>query len=303
MNTQYTHQTNRVTARRENNISRSLVFPFLAGAAALLLITNSLNATPVVSWGGNTVTNQVNLVLPTPTDTGATRTWEYDFDTPLLQTSEAYSGLPIYGALQNISGQASPANFSVARIENSGTNDVIRIRGNNNLTGETNIISGLIFFKPELESGQTISFATGGSMTLAANTSGTSPRRVRMAVLNDGIWYLSATENQAGFAIANTATELWGTWGPTGAPLSSAPIVFNITGLTFTNIEAVGVWFNLGRPNVGGGEQGRLDISSFLVDATVIPEPSVAALLFLAAFGIVFGRSAFRKTARSLRSK
>lgn len=262
----------------------------LMGIASLFFITNNLNADTIISWDGDVVTNHVNLILPTPVDNGQIRTWEYDFDTPILSTSGAYSGPEIFGVLQNLSGKGYATNFSVARIENSGTNDVIRIRGNaDTLSGETNIITGMIFFKPDVESGDTVSFTASSSMTLGASVPGGSPRQIRMSVLNDGVWYLSSSSNSGGFTISDASAEMWGVWDPTITPLSytsNPSITYDTLGSTFTNIQAAGLWYTSGR--AGPSQEGRLDVSGFLVNATVtpIPEPSTGGILLLIMVGL-----------------
>jgi hypothetical protein len=265
-----------------SRLMKTLAVAVLASVFAASAARSAL----IIDFGGNMVSSNQNLVLPTPTNDGDTRYWEYDFDTPISPSSSVYSGIPFYGVLQHTSGTGTAANFGRARV-GSGSIGEIEIRGSAHGTG--NFITGLVFFKPELNPGESVAFMPGDSITMSNHTFTTNPgnpRRYRMAVLNDGGWYLSASSypgNQTGFGtftIADAAAEMWGAWDPTTVPLdptNDPSGSYTTLGSTFTNVEAVGVWFAFSGSST---QEARFSLSGLQVNATtVIPEPHTLGLL------------------------
>ncbi|MBE2205131.1 MAG: PEP-CTERM sorting domain-containing protein [Chthoniobacterales bacterium] len=287
MNNPSNNYTNPVPGSLQPSVSphRTVrLFPKILVTAALgLLLANATgNAATLVSWGGDYLTTSLqNFVLPTATDNSGVRTYEYSASTAIDPGSGVYSGPKFYGALQNNSGTSTPADFDASRvIDNSGTNQ-IRVWGNTPSAGITNTITGLIFFKPTLNIGETASFGVSDQLNMTISMTGAS-RLARFAVLNNGQWYLSDDNFTANGAKSITPNgEMWGAWNPTGAPLASTPGSYTTNGSTFTDIEAVGYYFNISNT----GANSRIDLTSYTATGTVVPEPGIVGLLACAGMG------------------
>lgn len=246
-----------------NNIRTTLQTSLIA---VLLSWATSVPGAVIIDFGGDMVTGNRSFALPDPVDDGNIRIYPYDFDTPISPTSSDYTGILFYGVLQNESGKATPANFTRARITNNGANDELDVWGNSDADeGVSNIITGLIFFRPELAVGETVEFLSGDSISLTASIPGGDPRRTRIAVLNDGVWYLSDSSSHGSLEVEDAANELWAEWDPTAIPLPEPPEAYGTAGADFQNIEAVGVWFASGRED----SNGRFYLREFKVHATV----------------------------------
>lgn len=264
----------------------------IATLAFLVTPTEKTHAATIIAdWGGDYVSASRGFVLPTATDTGTTRTYNYSSSTAISPAS-AYapptgkSGT-FYGALQSAATGPGAAlqSFNAARIFNSGTTDYINVQGDLAAAGATNFttISGLVFFKKadflnSLNTGS-ITFDSTSSFTMDIRTStGTSARLVRMAVQDGSQWYLSnSSRASAGtFSIANLSSQNYGAWNITSssAPLPSAPGTFATAGSTFTDIQAVGFYFDVPQND---GNRPVLSINSFSL--TAVPEPSSILLL------------------------
>lgn len=97
-------------------------------------------------------------------------------------------------------------------------------------------------------------------------------RAVRMAVLNDGVWYLSQ-ELRTGmtrFEILNASAAMWGAWEELkGAEsLPAVPVIFATSGSELTNIQAVGFYFSALASEANGA---RLEMDNFKASALVTP--------------------------------
>lgn len=109
------------------------------------------------------------------------------------------------------------------------------------------------------------------------NNSGSLPKTVRFAVLNDGTWYLSSSfANAAGiFSIANLASESFGVWNSPGStPFGAVPATFPTAGSTLAKIQAVGIYFLSSRDNSG---LAQCMLQSLVVSATSAPLSPVHA--------------------------
>lgn len=88
-----------VPLKKFTHVLPALIFPLaMAGWQAA-------HADAVVSWGGNMVSANTNLVLPSPTDNGGIRTWKWNTGSPNISPNSGYTGQPFYGALQIDAGE------------------------------------------------------------------------------------------------------------------------------------------------------------------------------------------------------
>ena len=151
-------------------------------------------------------------------------------------------------------------------------------------TGVFSGFQGLMFFKKEdfsNYSSSPISFnsSSNASITISQQSAMSGTRGTRFAVLNDGTWYLSNTVRTAGITSSTTitindlSTETWAAWSPLGTVLASTPSSYTVAGSTFTDIQAVGFYFDIGRT----GNLSSLDVTNITFNA--IPEPTTWALL------------------------
>jgi hypothetical protein len=126
-----------------------------------------------------------------------------------------------------------------------------------------------------------------------------STKEIRMAVVNDGIVYLSQTTfSTANSTLADASLELWGAWDPSGAPIPAGPTSFTTLGSTFTNIQGIGFYGN-GTYTSTNTSQARIVATSFMANATIttVPEPTTEALMGLSAVGMVLYVKRRRKLA------
>lgn len=267
------------------NIGKCLRVAAIAGASAFLFTnTDKANATLIVDWGGDYVTSDSPLNVGTPTTGSGWITHHYSFTNAINP-----DGPTFYGAfsLENGSGTGTPA-FTFLDLSESAVGDRVRIYAtamSGSLTAR-----GMVFFKKEdfLNGGSNgiVTFDENSSLTINVTSSGGNTRQVRAAVyaLVDGEWnwYVSLT-TKAGttsYVFSDLANEEWGLYNINS---SMAPLPNALTGssnyqpFVFDDIGAVGIFFNY----VRNTENGALSLyfNSLEVNATVIPEPSSAALV------------------------
>ena len=255
-------------------------------------LTNILcGATIGVNWGGSSlVTETQSLILGSPSDSGGIRTYT-DAGIPITPSAPVYTGQKFYGVLQNQTG-STPQNLAEAAIVNTVSKDSLTIRGatydSSNPIARS--ITGLIYVKKEdflngLSSAEKIEFSAGSTLSLTIDAfvaGGTgSARMARMAVLNDGLWYLSQTyvSNTGVFSISDPTTEKWALWNPSGAPLATTPSVFTHLGSEFEGIQGIGFYFLDSFAMASTTAQPVFRVDSFQASFASIPEPSTVSLL------------------------
>lgn len=261
----------------------------LAGVAALSLA--AAEAATIVSFGGDMVSGSyVDLVLPPPEDNGGVRTWPYSAEFAISPPT-SYTGPEFFGALQNAPGDGVPASFPAARITDNVAVDELRVWGNAVTAGQTGVVSGLIFFKPDVEPGSTVTFAESSSlsMTFSMTSSSGANRNVRFAVLSGGVWYLSEmTKNDGGGTLSmnDPLAQLWAAWDPAAVPMGAAPSSYGVYGSEFGEIDAIGLYFYVPRKDAN---DPRFALQSFTGDAVVTPVPEASTVGLLGAALAVYG--------------
>ncbi len=272
----------------------------VAMAAALWMgsLSCAMAQTLVVNWGGKYLPDGVtsatldygsHTVVDTPlTGTSVRRNWLYSPTVKLSPSPSQYIPAPgrsgtFYGALQNIDSRGGYT-YSRARVDANGASDTLYLWGSDPGAGQTSKITGLIYFTAEdflgAESGQTFSLATTNSFSLQGSMAGDS-RRLRFAVLNAGVWYISNTSFGSGtsWTLNNAANDLWAVWDPTGGELqnilNNSALDFSVSGESLLNIQAVGFAYELTR----GTNSPRLSIDHFQVELMAIPEGKTATLM------------------------
>lgn len=230
---------------------------------ALLCLGQSAGAaTPIIEWGGIMAPANSNLVFADHTDSDDTRMWK-NTEEPLHVESR------MYGILQNRSGTTTPENFAIARIVHDAGGDYLQIHGNG---AEGNAIAGLIFFKPDVPAGSTISFDKDSSLEVNIKKFLLNPRLMRLAVLNNGVWYLSKyfETGVTEFKVSNAADTMWGAWEELkdAESLPEPPMSFTTSAAELTNIQAIGFYFSAA---AYGNNGARLEIAGFNASALVTP--------------------------------
>lgn len=264
----------------------------------------SLQSATLVDWGGDYVSSYTGLDTPEPATGGGWITYNYSDTTPISP-----AGPTFYGAISLVdsSGTGTPA-FTSDRfgIQDVAAGDQLRIGAS---AGATTLnMRGLIFFKKEnfLDGGSTgtVNFSEGGSISLSTSTSvGANPRQFKAAVYalvgGEWNWYLSASTAATSIDISDPALSLWALYGidASTAPLNAAPggAAYTVSGSSFEDIGAIGFYFNFNQTD----NNMAFFMTSFEVNATVIPEPSTAALLGIGALLLGFGRNYKRDSLHS----
>lgn len=283
------------------NFCKSVRPGLLLGVLLMTILgTTGLKAATVVNWGGDYISAAtVNLQTGTTVDTGATKTYLYS-TTNAKSPASGYTA-PVgksgtfYGAFETTNGSGGTATMSAYRIEDNVAGDRIKIWGQSSASAG-NTVKGLIFFEQGdyLAAGDagTVTFDVSSTMSLNVNTF-TGNAGARMAVFSGGKWYLSqAVATSTGlFSMSNLSAASWGEWAINSAtaPLNAPPTTFATLGSSFTDIDAVGFYFELTRD----ASSARFEADAFSVNAvvTAVPEPSVVGLGGLAALmGLIYRR-------------
>lgn len=267
------------TPERRIHLPISLSHCLIVLVLTLCAITGA-SADTIVDYGGtNLVTANQNGVLPSPTTTGLKRTYPLNLANAITPAS-GYTGSAVYGAFETEASTGSAVNAGLQWANNAAGD---RINSFATWSTGTLTLSGLVCIKQAdfiaLNNGN-VRFDATSSMTanvFLLNNSGSLPKIVRFAVLNDGTWYLSSSSNNAAgtFSIANLATESFGVWsGPASTPFGAVPTTFTTAGSTLTNIQAVGIYFLSSRDNSG---LAQCMLQSLTVSATSAPPSPVSA--------------------------
>lgn len=252
---------------------KKALLPILSCIAAVGIA----NAATIINWQGDYVVNTGTLAIGSATASGTTNTWQYS-SSVAKSPSSSYNGTVFYGAIMNDS-LGGPQGLTQAQLVNNAAGDRITIGSNNSQTNQ--LIRGLIFFKKEdfssLSEASNITFDSTSSITIVnAGSSGTYT--LRAAVLDGTQWYVSQTA-QTSFSgtlsIADASSANWGAWDPTGAPIADDPSTFTTVGSSFTNIQAVGYFFEAFRSS----GTNSVSTSTSQITFLAIPEPSTWALL------------------------
>lgn len=245
-------------------------------------------ASPIVFWGGDYVSGTTGFNLPTPVDSGNTRTWAYSDQNPLTPTSgysaPAGQSEDFYGMLQSTSFDGA-SDFIAANFADNIDGDFFRLTQNNA------IIEGMFFFVKEdfLNGFDAVTLSlTGLTGKIGVREVTADSAAIHFAVQHDGNWYLSESSTAASgsFEVADLGVGNWGAWDPTGAPFDSAPTTFDVAGSTLNDVEAVGFYFTAER----GTQQVRLAFDEF----EVIPEPGTLGLLAMGVLGVAALRRRLR---------
>lgn len=263
----------------ENKILR--ITGLLCGLA--FFFAASAHASQIVNFSGLYSTNGYTyFVLPTPVDSGGTRTWKYSDTTPITPAAN-YTGPAVYGAFQTQTTNGVPENMSwqtsLLKDGYSTTNTKLWAGGNS----ANSTLTAMFVFKPTVDLGQTVSFDATSSINyfLTAGSQG-----ARFVLNNGGNWYISSNSMTLG-ASTNKLTgnsllnSTWAAFDPVGvAPLPTFPASgYNSLGSSFDNIQGIGIYFNGARTD---GFATYASLGGFTVDAAVVPEPESVALLLIA---------------------
>lgn len=266
---------------------KKLIYLFLGIVTAGSLAT----ADVIVHWSGDYVSANNNLVLPSAIDDGGYRTYAYSVTTP-ISPSSGYTA-PVdrndnfYGAAQVFNSAGTPTSFALARIGNdttSGNNlDFIQFTGPS-INGN---ISGLVFFKQaDFLNGSDVTLSLSGMSGSINVTDVGGTASIRLAVLNNGSWYLSQSAASGTGAFNVTAMDEinWGAWNPAGAPLAGAPGNYDVSGSTLNDVEALGYYFYAERNG-----QSRVGVNEITFNGVVVPEPGTVSLLMVGS-ALLFAR-------------
>ncbi len=240
------------------------------------------------------------FVLPSPVTNGLVRTWEYSDTVPITPPSPAYTGPALYAALQ-MTGVSATTNFN----PNSGILTGPLTPGHSSFALVSGAVGGaftaLVFLKPNVESGQTVSFDSTSSISLKGM--GVADNRwtdesIRFVVQNGGRWYISAAPTFAsGFvwSLSDAGSARFALFDPTGAVLPEIPgSGYDHEGASFKNITAVGFYAaSLTRAN----NAVYFTLKDFTVESTVtaIPEADAGAGATIENFWIGSRRMALKQ--------
>lgn len=268
-------------------------------ASSLLLPLSGLHAAVIgVDWGSSgTVTSDQQLNLPGFTDYDTTRVWQQVGSTALTPAS-GYTGLPFYGIIQYSNG-TSAGNLGSAIIMNrpAGVRDRFYLQGVAGGTGAKSL-SGLVYVKKDdfmngLNGAAPLRFDEESTMSITISNftagAGSATRVVRLAVLNDGQWYVSNSyrSSTTTFTVTDLLTQKWALYPGDTAPLAGTSYNeadYTVYGNELHNIEAVGVYFL--NQNATATDARDFSFDQFQVSfAAPIPEPSTVALLGVAVLG------------------
>jgi hypothetical protein len=230
--------------------------------------------------------------------------YAYSSTTPIIPAS-GYNGPVFYGGAWISSGDGSVTGLTSPGVraytdKNTGTayQSVIELKSTSHTidTGATFID----FLQPNFSgAGATSTLGVDANSSVTLNIADASASTTQFAILNNGVWYLSAESTSptantiTEFSIADLQDSMWGVWSPTGGSagqLGTAPTSYTVSGSTFNDIEGVGVYtaFNDTTSNqyIYIGQFGA-DL-----DTIAVPEPGVTSLILcgLAGTGVLAAR-------------
>ncbi|HWL54897.1 MAG TPA: hypothetical protein VNQ90_20810 [Chthoniobacteraceae bacterium] len=285
-------------------------------ATAALTLPAAAN-TLLVNWGGNYFVGESATDLNILTNYGTQEPISGGFLLPYSTVSTMSpdkharydadgTSATFYGAVQITSQSGTTTDAQVRILRN---NDQNRIHINTAVGNASNhtFTRGLFFWKKEdflngFADQPNLSLADFQKLTLnTANARSNQNTAIRFAVLSDGVWYLSQTQ-QTGtyfnsapgeFLLAVPVEENWGIWNPATSPLDLPPTTFDKPGSELDNITAIGFYFD---GTYTGSNSASFDFQSFSV--TVIPEPGAAALLGLPV--LLLAASRFKRRRQAL---
>ena len=270
-------------------------------AAWAVACTEAGASVVIESWGGDYVTASKPMVLPTASNPSA-NTWTYPYSSTTAINPTQYPGPRFYGALQVTNTEQSTAAaswYQTPRVVEYAAADRMRLLSAALTTsGGQTAASGLIFFqKADFTNGMNNASAVvfDSTSTFSMTMQSSYVAEVRLAVMNDGQWYLSqAAFTSATISLTNLAAQNFGAWNisSSSVPLPGAPTSFTTLGSSLGNIQAVGFYFT-GSTSTAGVRAG-VDVMTFNV--TAIPEPA-AGVLFSLGLGLVLlrGKSLFSR--------
>lgn len=260
----------------------------------LMAFVQSVNAAVIIDWGGDYVSSDTSL-NGTPTSAGGTTTYAYS-------TTEVKSpaGPNFYGAfsLTNESGSGTPQ-FSSVGYSLSAT-DTIRLGATPDIGSTSLTARGLLFFqKPDFLGGgasNAVTLDASSSLKFNVTSSGAGGtgriRQTKAAVYASvgGVWdwYVSLA-TKAGttlYEYNDLGGESWALYSIDGAtsPLNNAStnsLDYTTLGSAFEDVSKVGYFYNY---KTIEGNNFSFYVDSIDFNASVVPEPTVGALLGVGAF-------------------
>ncbi len=279
-----------------NLMKTSLKSVFAATTVAALSIATA-HAQVIVNFGGDYVTTTTPGNYSWTGGGGGDYVVAFSNTTQLSPTS-GYTGPTYYGGAFRGSWTVSTAGNTNVVNAADGTNDAIQLDNGAGTTAANTGYAGLVIFRKAdfLNGGNTnqVDITSSSSFTArGTNAQNTGALDVRWVLrLSDNTYVISQLASST-FGNSNSYTTInsgdltalsWFTYDPVTS-------VFNIgsaTTPTFTDIQAVGVWFGDTTNSVNARYQGRLSI--FTADVTIVPEPTTWVLLAGSLATLVFIR-------------
>jgi hypothetical protein len=264
-------------AVQKTKTRREIVKKIIIGAM-VLMVAMSVRATLVVDF---TVTNAVNISSRAAnSDTVSGDTWNFS-DTTKLINAAATNG-NIYGGLITT---WSPDKTYAPIVRQNLTN--LQVLVSSSGTNSDNTCKGMFVWKKEdfISGGSSmqLGFNPGDALSVNMVAAGDT-RSVRLVVAQAGQYYVSAANWAPAATYLNFTTNATQT---TWAPISTNDYsIGTFAALNVTNIQAVGVYFNMER----AGNQAIFSVSDFQVNATAIPEPATLGLFVIAGGMVMFMR-------------
>jgi hypothetical protein len=162
-------------------------------------------------------------------------------------------------------------------------------------------LRGMIYFSKsdflnDLNS-TTVAFDENSSLSFSGITDGNFGPNVRWVIQDGDTWYVSSAQGVGEYNKVFTLTledpnsALWAAFEPYSNDTYNAAPDSGYATHTFSNIQAVGMFFDsygLASRNYDGDGWARFAMQSFTMEASAVPEPSIAGLagVTLVSFGI-----------------
>ncbi len=255
---------------------------FIAGI--VLTVSMGVNAALIVDYT-TTISGNVNS-RAADSDTTSGDTWNFS-DTTMLINAAAYANNgKIYGGVITT---WSPSMAYAPLVRQVLTNLQVQVASGG---AQNNALKGMFVWKKEdfINGGNSaqLGFNPGDALLMNMTVGGDvgGGRSVRFVVAQAGQYYVSAAEWSIAASLLNFGTNATQT---TWAPISTSDYsIGTFSTMNFTDIQAVGVYFNMVRT----GNQALFNLYDFQVNATAIPEPASAGLiLFSGALLVIFRRT------------
>jgi hypothetical protein len=253
----------------------------LCASISIGLSALAAQAATIVDLSGdyNTGGSHINFVMPPATAVGEALVCDNDFSTALVvngataSKGSTYTGPTIYGSFRHYAAGGPPAMFTTARVQLDDRLTLLPAL----TAGEGALDFVYLFKKADFANGLhegPAGFDSSCAFSVVSSIWNGDKKSLRAVVKNGDIWYISKADNAGKtgthIILSDAASAEWAVWDPlTTLDFSAINFSTTVTGKTFTDIQAVGIYGHLTKS--AGGTPFQAQLMSIKIDAVAVP--------------------------------